>query len=124
MKVYEASKSKKMSTKEFLEVYGEEYNLKSHLSKIPAELEEELFGQEKKIETPKPEPTETVDSAETVVVEDIDLVEEVLAEIEGKEVHKPIVKDEKVPSLEEIELGIRGCGSKSSMWKWRHLLDE
>jgi hypothetical protein len=103
MKVHEASKSKKMSNKEFLEEYGEEYNLKSHLSKIPAELEEELFGQEKKIETPEPEPTETVDSAETVVVE----------------VQEPVI--EKAPECpytkEQVRLGIRGCGNKSSMWR-------
>jgi hypothetical protein len=123
MQVYQGAKQLKISNKELIQLIDIP-EVDHHMDKIPDELLEELGLVEKKIETPEPEPTETVDSAETVVVEDIDLVEEVLAEIEGKEVHKPIVKDEKVPSLEEIELGIRGCGNKSSMWKWRHLLDE
>jgi len=112
MKVHEASKAKKMSNKEFLAEYGEEFNLKSHMSKLPVELEAELFGEEKKIEEAVEEQTETVDSAEAVVVE---VEPEPVVEIESKE-ECPV-------SLEELQGGINGLGGKYKHYKWKHLLD-
>ena len=142
MKVHEASKAKKLSNKEFLEIYGEEHNLKSHLSKLPKELEEELFGEEKKIETTEPESTETVDSAETIVVggqdegKDDCIQDSVDDDSEGSVKSDDGVErvlpdsSEHVQELgecpytnQEIRIGCKGCGNKSPMWKWRHILD-
>lgn len=103
MKAHEAIKLLKADRKEFLEKYG----IKSHLSKIPSELETELFGDEKKIYQ-EPEPAQTVDSAETELVE-----VKVLPKKEPVCPYTPA----------EIELGIRCLGSKSKQWEWRHILD-
>ena len=90
MKVYEASKKMKITNKEFCEEYG----LKTHMSKLPTSLEAELFGEEKKIQTAE-ELTETIDSAETVVLGDgvpfkpLATVEEVSAKRE-KPPEKPV----------------------------------
>lgn len=68
MKAYEAAKKLKMKSKDFCR----QYNIDSHLSVLEDALVEELFGEEKKIDEARPEATQTVDSAETVVVtEDI-----------------------------------------------------
>jgi hypothetical protein len=115
MKAYEAAKLLKLSNKEFLEKYG----IKSHMSKVPEDLEQELFGDEKKIEEAGQTGTETVDSAETVVVDPVDAVEEdefpVLNTDETGEICPY--------SIEEIELGIRCLGGKAPQYKWRHLLN-
>jgi hypothetical protein len=107
MKAYEAAKLLKMSNKDFLK----EYDIKSHMSNIPTELEAELFGVEKKIQTGQAG-TETVDRAETTVVtvdtEVVTTAEEVVTE--------------KCPvDIATIRAGINGCGNKSCYWKWRHL---
>ena len=103
----------KADRKEFLATYG----LKSHMSKLPDSLVEELFGEEKKIQT-EPEQTQTVDSAETDVVEVATLDE--------------LVQDSGVKSSEvetcpydeaTIRRSIRCLGNKSSAWKWRHTLN-
>ena len=99
MKAYEAIKKLKADRKEFLEQYG----IKSHMSNIPPELEAELFGEEKKIET-EPEPTQTVDSAETDVVT-----------VEPSEEECPY-------TLKQIEMGCKLGGNKSKTWQWRHLI--
>ena len=99
MQAYEAAKKLEIPNKEFLAKYG----LKSHMSKVPDDLVAELFGEEKKIETQQPT-TETVDSAETDVVE----VE---------------VKETCPYTTAQIELGIRCLGGKAPQWKWRHMLD-
>ena len=96
MKVYEASKLLKISNKEFCELYG----TKSHMVKLSAELEAELFGEEKKIPT-EPEPEKAVDSTEA-----------------------PAVVEEECPyTPEQVELGIRCLGGKGPQWKWRHILN-
>jgi hypothetical protein len=105
MKAYEAAKLTGMKSKAFCEQYG----IKSHTSKIPADLEEQLFGEEKKTET-EPQPETPVDSVEAVVVED----------------DFPVLKindeGERCPySPEEIELSIRCLGGVSPCYKWKHL---
>ena len=110
MQAYVAAKLLKMSNKEFLK----QYELKSHMSKVPAELEAELFGEEKKIQTGQAG-TETVDRAETTVVAVDAITEVVTEEVEA-------VTDEECPyTPAEIELGIRCLGGKAPQWKWRHL---
>jgi len=96
MQAYEAIKRLKADRKEFLEMYG----LKSHMSKIPAELEAELFGEEKKIQTGA-EPTEATDRTEAIVLE----TEEVCPY-----------------PLKAVRKSIHLLGNKSKAWKWRHLL--
>jgi len=96
MKAYEAIKLLKADRKEFLEQYG----IKSHMSKIPAELEAELFGVEKKIQA-EPEPAPTVDTPEAI----------------------PVAKEACPYTAEQVELGIRCLGAKAPQWKWRHILN-
>ena len=114
MKAYEAIKRLKMDRKEFLELYG----IKSHMSNIPVELESELFGSEKKIQVEQ-ERTQTVNSAETIVVGEPPepIVEPIVAEI-------PETKTaEECPySLHTIKRSIQIFGGKSKLWKWRHLI--
>lgn len=105
MQAYEAAKKLKMENKEFLEKYG----MKSHMSKLSEDLVAELFGEEKKIEA-EPEPTETVDSAETVVVEQ---APEVPAEPEPEGC--PV-------DAATVELSIRCLGGRSPYYKWRNLV--
>ena len=90
MKAYEAAKLLKMDNKTFLETYG----IKSHLSKLPEELEHELFGDEKKIEEARPETEAAVDIPEADVVEEM-------------------------PDERLIRKSIRCLGNKSPYWKWR-----
>ena len=103
----------KADRKEFLATYG----LKSHMSKLPDSLVEELFGEEKKIQT-EPEQTQTVDSAETDVVE--------VATI-GELVQDSGVKSSDVETCPYTERTIRKSmkmlGNKSPCWKWRHTLN-
>lgn len=109
MKAFEAAKKQGMEAKEFCKEHG----IKSHLSKISAELEAELFGDEKKTETEQAA-TETVDSAETVIV-GAPAKDEVKPE-------KPV--EESCPvDLATLELSIRGRGGKSPYYKWKHLLN-
>jgi hypothetical protein len=122
MKAYEAIKRLKVDRKEFLEQYG----IKSHMSKIPPELEAELFGEEKKIQTGQAG-AEGVDSSEAVVL--VPVVEEEDTKAEEVAQNPPdIVNDytdaKECPyTLEEIALGLRCLGSKGKMWEWRHLLN-
>lgn len=102
MKAYEAAKLLRVSNKEFLT----EHNLKSHMSKVPPELEAELFGGEKKIQAGQEE-APTVDRAETVVA--------------TVDVEKAAIEQCPV-DLETVRAGINGCGDKSCYWKWRHLI--
>jgi len=115
MKAYEAAKKLDIPTKEFLETYG----VKSHLSKLPAELEAELFGDEKKIET-VPEPTQTVDTAEAVVVE-ITGREEGLPETTGT--GNNITEQECPYTEQQILRSCRLLGNKSPCWAWRHMVN-
>ena len=95
MKAYEAAKKLKMENKDFLAEYG----IKSHSSNITPELEAELFGEEKKIET-EPQGTETATTAETVVID----------------------KAEECPyTVRQIRKSCRMLGNKSPCWEWRHL---
>ena len=107
MQAYEAIKLLKADTKEFLEEYG----LKSHLSKLPAALEAELFGDEKKTYEAGKTVTETTDSAKTIILGD---PPEVIPEVTTEEC--PFTK-------KQILHGIRILGHKSSCWKWRHLVN-
>jgi hypothetical protein len=124
MKAFEAAKKLGMKPKEFCEEYG----VKSHLSKITEELEAELFGGEKKIETEQ-ETTETVDSAETVVLggEDDNKINADEVEVqETDNANKPVEKapEEVCPvDLETLKLSLRGCGGKSPYYKWKYLLN-
>jgi len=99
MKAYEAAKLLKISNKEFIE----KYEVKSHLSKLSDELEAELFGEEKKIETARPERAEEPDTPEADVVES--------------------VEEECPVDLETLKTSLRGVGGKSPYWKWRHLVN-
>ena len=124
MQVYKGAKQLKISNKELIELIDRP-EVDHHMDKIPDELLEELGLVEKKIETPEPERTETVDSAETDVVE-VKVVTEYVGENKNPEVElsKQVEDLETCPyTIPEIELGCRGCGAKSTMWKWRHLLD-
>ena len=103
MQAYEAIKRLKADRKEFLEQYG----LKSHMSKIPADLEAELFGEEKKIQT-EPEPTAGTDTTEATTIT-VDSAETLVAEC-------PYTK-------EQVRKNIRLLGCKSRAWQWRHILD-
>lgn len=110
MKLYELSKKTGIS----VEQLKEELGYKSHMKKVPDSVVAEYLGEEKKIETEQ-EGTQTVDSAETVVVETSDVVEPPVIETESKE-ECPV-------SLEELRGGINGLGGKYKHYKWRHLLD-
>ena len=143
MQAYEAIKILKMDRKEFLE----KYDLKSHLSKIPPELEAELFGEEKKIKTePKQEtgadtveaPALTADSAETEVV-DVEIAEDATTGEKDECKQAQDGNDDGADSTvdigdldssvdcpydkDTIRVSIRGLGNKSPCWKWRHILD-
>ena len=114
MKIYELAKIRKISSKELI-VELNDPRIKNHLSVVPADILE-LEGEEKKIETTEGQ-TQTVDSAETVVVGN---PPETPAE--------PLVSTE--PVIEpcpytpaEIELGCRCLGSKGKHWQWRHMLN-
>ena len=113
MKAYEAAKKLKMENKDFLE----QYEIKSHLSKLDDELVEELFGGEKKISEAMPGPEAAVDSAEADVVTE-DPAEVVTIDTAVAEV----VTVDCSHSVEEIELSIRCLGNKSPLWKWRSKL--
>lgn len=124
MKVYEASKLLKRDSKEFIKELNDP-RITSHLSKLPPEIEAELFGAEKKIEEAAAEPTKTVDSAETVMVNEKPKAE---PKAEPKPEPKPVVeipsKEDTCPvDLETLELSIRGIGGKSPYYKWKHLLN-
>ena len=144
MQAYQAIKMLKADRKEFLATYG----LKSHMSKLPDSLVEELFGEEKKIQT-EPEQTQTVDSAETDVVEigeqdeceqtqddtndsidstgDTHTVDSGLVATIGELVQDSGVKSSDVETCPydeaTIRRSIRCLGNKSSAWKWRHTLN-
>lgn len=120
MKVYEASKLLKKDNKELIKELNDP-RITSHLSKLPPEIEAELFGEEKKIEEAAAEPTKTVDSAETVLVNE-------KPKAEPKPEPAPVVeipsKEDTCPvDLETLELSIRGIGGKSPYYKWKHLLN-
>ena len=111
MKIYEASKILKKSNKELLAEINDP-RVKSHLSKIPEDILAEL-GLEKKIKEAIAEPTKTVDSAETDVVDSEP----------SKPSKAPELPKEVCPyTAEEIELGIRCVGNKGQHWKWRHII--
>jgi hypothetical protein len=103
MQVYQGAKQLKLSNKELIRLIDQP-EVDHHMDKIPDELLEELGLVEKKIKTPEPERTETVDSAETDVVE-VE-IEEVIAK---PEVHK---EPECPYTIPEIKLGIRCLGGK------------
>ena len=107
MQAYEAIKILKADTREFLEEYG----LKSHLSKLPAALEAELFGDEKKTYEAGETVTKTVDSAKTVILGD------------APEIIPEVITEECPYTIKQIAHGIRILGPKSSCWKWRHLVN-
>ena len=103
MIAYEAAKLLEISNKEFLETYG----IKSHLSKISTDLEAELFGDEKKTYEAPETVTQTVDSAETVIVG----------------ITADVVKRTCPYTVEQVRNHIRQLGNKSACWEWRHILD-
>jgi hypothetical protein len=107
MKVYELAKKLKKSNKELI-ADMDDPRVKSHLSKVPDDILAEFDVDEKKITT-EPEPTPTVDSAETTVV-DVEIAE------------KQTEAEECPYTLSQIAVGIRMCGNKSKAWKWRHLI--
>ena len=123
MKVYELAKIQKISSKDLIAELNDP-RIKSHLSVVPADILTELEGEEKKIKTTT-ESTQTVDSAETVVVGE--------APVKAPETPvKAFVSPEPTPdpsedicpyTIAEIELGCRCLGNKSKQWKWRHLLN-
>ena len=133
MKGYEAAKKLGITSGEFCE----QYDLGSHMQKIPDELEAELFGSEKKI-MEEQACTETVDSAETVLVDveaslEAEVEDEAQEDIEedGKEDIEEVVEESieevkpvlKCPvDLETLKTSLRGCGNKSPYWEWRHLV--
>jgi len=109
MQAYEAIKRLKLDRKAFLEEHG----LKSHMSKLPDALVEELFGEEKKIQTGA-EGAPEVDSTEAVVVE---VADETLPETETVSVTP---ESEACPfTPRQIAKSIRCLGNKSPCWKWR-----
>lgn len=107
MKVYEVAKSMKIKSKELIKLIGDP-RVDHHLDTIPDDILETLEVEEKKIETPEPERTQTVDSAKTDVV-DVE-IEEVPA------------KSECPYTIQEIKLGIRCLGGNAPQYKWRHLI--
>lgn len=92
MKVWELAKKLNRTNKDLLGELG----LKSHMSKVPDSVVAEHLGEEKKI-TPEPEAVETVDTAETLVVE----------------------FEDSGWTLEDAKTSIRALGGKSPCWKWR-----
>ena len=139
MKVHEASKILKKTNKELLAEINDP-RIKSHLSKIPADILAEL-GLEKKTTEAPAEPTQTVDSAETVIIgesneSELDSIQDDV-EVDCKATDVPdgvsgdvlqdsvghVQEPEGCPySPEQIELGIRCLGNKSAQWKWRHII--
>lgn len=115
MKVHEATKKLKVSNKEFIQQYAD-HGITSHLSKIPHELEAELFGDEKKINA-EGQGSQTADSAETVVVG------EVVQKTEGVSKTADAGTEECPYTTKQIKRSIQIFGSKSPCWKWRHLMD-
>ena len=118
MKAYEAAKKLGIDNKAFIEEYG----LKSHLSRVPDELEAELFGSEKKIVEEQAQP-QTVDSSETVVVGDAGEPDPELTVSAKKPVTSEQVKGECPFPLDVVRRQIRMNGNKSKCWQWRHLVD-
>ena len=140
MQVYKGAKQLKISNKELINLIDRP-DVNHHMDKIPEDLLEDLGLVEKKISASEPESTQTVDSAETVMVgeenesetdstdNDADANSE--SSIESDDGAECVLSDssEHVQELgecpytkEEIALGCRGCGNKSTMWKWRHLI--
>lgn len=104
MKVYELSKKLKLSNKELIEQIDDP-RVTSHLSNIPEDILEQFDVKEKKIEEAEPEPTETSDSAETVVVTAIE--------------KKSDLPDGVTPEM--VWHACTGIGSKSDLWKFKDL---
>lgn len=100
MKVYELAKALKRESKDLCK----EYELKSHLSNVPEDLVAELIGDEKK-NTTEPEPTQTIDSAETVIVKE-----------ELKELELP-----DGVTAEKVWLSCHIAANKSPFWDIREL---
>jgi hypothetical protein len=142
MKVYEVAKKLKIKSKELIKQIDDP-RIDHHLDTVPEDILATLDVEEKKIGKAKPEPTKTVDSAETVLVggesnesktdsnkDSVDVnCESTIKTDECFEHILPnssehVSESEECPyTSEQIRTGIRGCGNKSSMWKWRHLLD-
>lgn len=109
MQVYQGAKKLGISNKELIALIDEP-QVNHHMDRIPEDQLEDLGLVEKKIIEEPPESTKTIDSAETDVVE-VEVVQPAVAE-----------KEACPYTIAEIKLGCRGCGNKSSMWKWRHLI--
>ena len=121
MKVFEASKKRKQSNKEFLEEF-KEYGMTSHLSKLPDELVEELFGSEKKTDA-QGQGAQSVDSAETVVVNDVKAETKQDTVVQETTTVSAGAEDDCPWTVREIKRSIQIRGNKSPLWKWRHLMD-
>lgn len=114
MKVHEAAKKLGISTKVFLETYGEERGIKSHLSNLPESLVDELFGEEKKIQA-ESEPTQTVDSGQA------DLVELTAFPETGT---KAVIRTKECPiSKADLRVSICCLGNKSPYYEWKDMLN-
>jgi len=111
MKVHELAKKTGKKSKELLQELG----LKSHMSMVPEDVVSEYLGSEKKISETESQGTATIDSAETVVIEEAN-------ESRSGGAIPGDIAEECPYGLKEIELKNRYLGSKSPCWKWRHLI--
>jgi hypothetical protein len=108
MKLYEVAKQMGKKSKDLLAEIDDP-RVKTHMSLVPESIVAELLGSEKKIEEAIEEPTETVDSAEAVVV---------VAKAEPAPVAPTCPVD-----LITMATSIRGLGGKSPYYKWKHMLN-
>lgn len=140
MQVYQGAKQLKLSNKELIELIDKP-EVDHHMDRIPDEMLEDLGLIEKKIQTTEQEPTETVDSAETVTLgeanegetdsieNDVDVDSE--SSIESNDGAEGVLSDgdgdvrelgECPYTTEQIKLGIRCLGGNAPQYKWRHLI--
>lgn len=93
MQVYEAAKKLNITTKELVKLIDSP-DIVHHKARIPDSILNDIgLG----------ENTQTIDSAETEIV-DVEIIEECQY------------------SINEIKLGIRCLGSNAPQYKWRHLI--
>lgn len=98
MKVHEYAKKHGMDT----ETVKEKFGLTSHLNKIPEEV---LLMED-----------ETASDIEVVDEEVVSSTPEPIVDVEEK-------MEDKCPiDIENLKLSLRGAGSKSPYWKFRHLV--
>lgn len=142
MKVHQLSKKLKISNKELL-AQMDDPRVTSHLSKVPEDILAQFDVEEKKIETGE-KSTETIDSAQTIVVGDkdedeneshensLDATEEstIVPDVVVVETDKDVGNSSGIREQgtcpvdkETLKVSLRGLGSKSPYFKWKHILD-